>query len=117
AGGSFTTLWEAQNLSNTQRSWKLQTAPFRARAWAWIQKNEIHPVHSGCPNTFTPTAMLPYSLLPRTSSLTTQMGGPCPSLPSTPPEAAAPATFEVGNPGEDQFLPFKDSHTAQKRGP
>ena len=61
--------------------------------------------------------MLPYFLLPCTSSLMTQMERPCPSLPSTHPEAAAPAAFEVGNPGEDQFLPFKDSHTAQKRGP
>ena len=48
AGGFFTTsaLWEAQNLSNTQRTSRLQTAPFRARAWTWIHKSDSYPVAS-----------------------------------------------------------------------
>ena len=48
ARGFFTTsaLWEAQNLSNTQRSSRLQTDSFKARAWTWIQKSDSYPVVS-----------------------------------------------------------------------
>ena len=48
ARGFFTTraLWEAQNLSNTQRSSRWQTDSFRAQAWTWIQKSDSYPVVS-----------------------------------------------------------------------